>query len=670
MTATVINSASSRARLHRAIATLAIIKVNWDERRDYIANFVPLVGAALREAQEDEVSLGDVQERIHTVFGLLIPQGTLRTLLGRMAREGIVVRSHGVFRRVISALGGFDIAPARENAMRQHEALVDKLVDFACEEFGREWSRDDADTALLGVLESQAEHILQAAVEGQKLVELPRFSHHGEVVVNRFILKLCASDPIGMEYLETVVKGTMLANVLYLPKAFSDGTPKLKGTEIYFDTPFLLRALGFATKELQDPCVELLHLLRGLEAPLRVFEHTVREIEGVLDAAANVYKSGGRGDFPGDVVEYFVSRCSTASDVEMQIASLDARLGEFGVDMISAPDHVEALGLDEVRLEQDLKDTINYRNPDARVKDIKSLTAIDRLRGGELFPRLDQCPAIFVTTNGSLVGASGKFFRDTQGGGGMPLCILDYTLTAIVWLSDPTRAADLPRQQIVANSFAALNPPDRLWRKYLAEIRRLEDQGAISEEQVALLIFSSQARGALMDRTLGDSVAYVEGTVQQVLEFAEAHARAEAEALLAEREGDLAREQNLRRIAEQRVTHATEATERALRERRLSEEQRIHDVAKVAAKWTARVVFAAAALFVVLGSAFATRGFLPAGWSGIAPAFVTAAIILTAVMGVIHLISGLSVSAVVARLEAWLAALLENGARRLFLPND
>jgi hypothetical protein len=666
MTSAATDSASPLVRLERALSTLAILKVNWDQRRDYIENFVPLVAAAVRDSPQDEVSLGDIQQRILLAFGLMIPQGALKTILGRMAREKLIAREHGIYRRRSEALEKFDLAPAREEAKRQHEALVTKLVGFAQDTFGRSWSRDDAEAALLGVLEGQAEHILRAAVEGGGLIELPRLDQHGEVVVNRFILELVKRDPAGLDYLVTVVKGTMLANVLYLPKAFASGTTTLGGTAVYFDTPFLLRALGFTTAELQEPCVELISLLTSQGAPLRVFVHTLREVEAVLASAAAQYRQGSRGDFSGDVVEFFVAGRMSASDVEMQIASLGARLAEFGIEVVPTPNYTEGLGLDEAKLEEMLKHRIRYRNPDARAKDIQSLTAIHRLRAGELFPRLDTCPAIFVTTNSPLVSVSRTFFREEQGGCGTPLCVLDSTLAAIVWLADPRRADDLPRKQLVATSYAALNPSDSLWRKYVAEIRRLREQGTISENQVGLLVFSSQARAELVDRTMGDGDAYAEGTVMQILEFAEAQARAETEAALAHREAELAAERKLRLEAETRASDAATSAGETLR----AHEGRLEDVSKAAAKVVARAALVVATLIVIIGAVLATSDIRPHWLAAFPEAFVGGAVIVAAVLGALHLITGISVKALASRLEAVLATLLEKALRRLLLPRS
>ena len=70
------------------IPSLAILKVNWDEGRDYIENFVPFVAECIRMAPQPEISVGDLQAAVRDTFGINIPQGALQIILGRAARHG------------------------------------------------------------------------------------------------------------------------------------------------------------------------------------------------------------------------------------------------------------------------------------------------------------------------------------------------------------------------------------------------------------------------------------------------------------------------------------------------------------------------------------------------------------------------------------------------------
>jgi hypothetical protein len=114
----------------KAVATLAILKVNWDDERDYIANFVPLVAHCVRESGAEAVSVAEIQERATATFGLRIPQGALKTILRRACQDGLVRRSNNVYRPT-EELSAVNLDPVRESVLRQHAHLVDRLRDFA-----------------------------------------------------------------------------------------------------------------------------------------------------------------------------------------------------------------------------------------------------------------------------------------------------------------------------------------------------------------------------------------------------------------------------------------------------------------------------------------------------------------------------------------------------------
>ena len=160
------------ADLLKAISALAVIKVNWDEDEDYIANFVPIVADCIRRGEHEKISLPDTKALVASDFGLHIPQGALQTILGRMSRDGLLRRRHGAYERIPEALSEFDLGSEREDVVRQHNHLVGLLVDFAAG-VGREWSEEQAERALLGYVEVLAEPVLGAVVDGEPVVELP-----------------------------------------------------------------------------------------------------------------------------------------------------------------------------------------------------------------------------------------------------------------------------------------------------------------------------------------------------------------------------------------------------------------------------------------------------------------------------------------------------------------
>lgn len=428
------------------------------------------------------------------------------------------------------ALNNLSIAKVSANIQRQYEALVAKLMDFCRNRFDVEWTRKQTEHALLSYLQSHSVSILATALGGQSLLDTNERVKHSEFLVNAFIKDLFESDAVGFDFLEAIVKGSMLACELYFP-GMSESNQSFDQLQVYFDTPFLLRALGYAGREIQQPYRELIDLLYGQNVEMRCFDHTYREMLGVLDAVAGALQRIDKlRDAYGEVLGYFVEKRRSASDIEFIISQLPKVLKGFHIEIEQKPLHQRQMSVDEERLESILKEEVRYIRQEALNHDLDALTAIHHLRKGRIVWPIESCEAIFITTNESLARAGVRFFMDVFANNmSIPLCMHHHSFTTIVWLKNPMKAPDLPRKRIISDCYAALNPSDNLWRIYLEEIDQLQQNGDISEEDYNILRFSMAARREIMSVTLGDPEAIVEGTVKQILENAQVAIRRDVE---------------------------------------------------------------------------------------------------------------------------------------------
>lgn len=566
----------------QAITSLAILKVNWDSGRDYIGNFVPFVAECLRQAAQPELTSQDIQAALVEKFGLTIPQAALHTILKRASRYGFVQKERGIYRRDEDALSKLEFTKVRSDVLRQHEALIGKLVLFCNDNYSLSWSDEEAETALLSYIKKSSTPLLAAAVKGQPIAPPQKSVKHADFVISAFILSLQARDPEGFRYLETIVKGSVLANVLLFPD-LGRAKAKFEKIEVYFDTPFLLRALGLAGPQRQAPCRELLDLLYQENADLRCFKHTFHEIWRILDAAAYALRTPLRrraGYY--ETMEYFLQSGYSPSDVELVLARLDQSLRNIRIQIRERPPHEERHTVDERGLESMLREQVRYHSQEALLHDLDSLTAIYRLRRGQLCQRMESCRAIFVTTNVNLVKAGTRYFTQEYDRGGplVPLAMLGDLFGTLVWLKRPMAAPELPLKIVIAECYAALNPSDSLWKRYLSQIDRLETQGDVTEEDYYLLRFSSEARMALMNMTLGDPDWFSDTTVEDILAKTKA-------ALTAEATQRLQAEQERRKEAESRM----EEVEAKSRERELAHRQLIERVSAKIGLWCSRAVF-------------------------------------------------------------------------------
>jgi hypothetical protein len=311
-----------------ALASLAILKVNWDtHQRDYIGNFVPFAAECLRELSSEEVSLQELRELVFEKWGLAIPNGPMRTIMARAAKEGLVEVGQGVYVRLERALQQPSIAPARDRVMREQAELVNKLRGFCLERHGVEWSEEAGEAALLEYASEFAGPILGAALDGRPLPREKESAAAG-YLVNSFVIHLHEGDAVGFESLESVVKGSMLANALYYPDLGAI-SQRLTGVEVFFDTRVVLEALVGNDYE-RRARKELFDLVYELGGQPKLFEDTERELRAVLDNEARSLRRGTVGDRHfGVLTQRLIDRGLEASDLELIIARLPRLLGTF-----------------------------------------------------------------------------------------------------------------------------------------------------------------------------------------------------------------------------------------------------------------------------------------------------------------------------------------------------
>jgi hypothetical protein len=195
---------------------------------------------------------------------------------------------------------------------------------------------------------------------------------------------------------------------------------------------------------------------------------------------------------------------------------------------------------------------------------------------------------------------------------------------------------------LIADSYAALHPNNDLWHRYLDEVTRLRERGDINEEDYHILRFSTVARNALLDATLGSPDAFTEGTVPQILEKARANMR-----------GDM--ERQLRDEANKRV---------AIKEKRHAD--RLTLFAEFVGIGIGRAVYLAIACIFIVGF-YAT---LPPSLPFVADAarlLIQSAVVIFAGIAAWSALEGGTIRALARRVEVWIGNRLSNWLVRVVL---
>ncbi len=502
-----------------SLISLAILKVNWDrERKDYLENFVPLVAESLRALSSDAVSLIDLQATVRGNFGLDLSQSSLKTILGRVKKRGYVRLSNGAYFRDPNALAKLNFRDVQRQVLKQHEALVADLRRFASDKYSLGWTVEDAEDALQSYLAGSERKILTATTFRTMIPEPATKPRSTVFIVAKFVQFCQESHSPSLDYLETIVKGSMLANAIFLHNPASSDH-RFRNTVVYFDTSFIIFALGYAGEPRKAPCHELLNLLNETGAELACFSHTVEEVRGVLNACASKIGRGEIQSAYGPSIEFFLATGKRESDILVYANRLERDIRALRMKIIDKPPFIHSLMIDEKGFGEALASRIDYHERRGPLdRDVASISAIMRLRGSGYYFMIEECRALFVTTNAMLAQTTWDFLMKDATPGAVSPCITDHGLTNLLWLKKPLQAPDLPRKRLIADCYAAAQPSDHLWHSYLEEIDRLEANGSVTSDNVFLLRHTLEAKTALMDKTLGEEEAFVQGTVPEILE--------------------------------------------------------------------------------------------------------------------------------------------------------
>ncbi|MCK6580686.1 MAG: hypothetical protein L6Q98_21550 [Anaerolineae bacterium] len=510
-------------QINPTIVSLAILKINWENKKDYLDIFVPLVAETIRLSHEDIVTAPTLQEEVRAKFGLVIPQNTLKTILNRVRKNGYIRLENRIYYCNREALRGLEDSfyQVQQNVLRAYEDLVYEFTEFCANVLQVSISVEESDSIFQEYLRENA-LILKGQNGGTVIPSAQeRPSKSRRFYIGAFVQHLETTHSSHFASWETIVIGNMLANSVYLPDT-THANRRFQRTSVYFDTSFLIYALGYAGDARKAPCEELLNLLYEVGADLKCFKHTVDEVRGILSACANKIRQGQLKDAYGPSIEYFLLKGFSATDIELYIVQLERDLQSVRIAIVDKPNYREhEYVIDEVKLREALSAELYYFNPDGQAldRDVDSIAAILRLRQGRMPNLIEDCGNVFVTTNSGLARISRNFSFDQRFPDSISPCITDDMLTTILWLKNPHQAANLPRKRIIADYYAAVQPDITTIKQYNAEIEKLSQGKAITQNDYYLLRYSSVAKNGLMQVTHGGEEAVTNVTVKEVLDI-------------------------------------------------------------------------------------------------------------------------------------------------------
>jgi hypothetical protein len=495
------------------LTSLAMLKVNIDQGKDYLDYLRPFIMQILVKQKPNPVTDLTIRAYLRTYFGLEIPERAVQVVLKRLSRDYPLKKEEGIY-RITGTLSDPGIMAEKANADRHIKAVISGLIEFSKRTAKPVETDDEAVTALLAFLSQFNIPCLKAYLRGTAIPTIEGNHDVHIVLVSQYVLHLQRSDPERFDSFLILVQGHMLANALMCPD-LRHAPKTYKGVTFYLDTPLLIRRLGLEGDPKRDAIENLIGLLDNLGASVATFSHSRQELERVLKGASDhVDAASGRGAI---VMEARRSG-RTKSDLLLLAGQIDEKLTKAQIEVKQTPQYIKKFQIDETAFGQVLQDEVSYFNPRAREYDINSVRSIYVLRSGTEPGTVERSKAILVSSNSAFARAAYEYGQRHEESREVSSVITDFSLANMAWLKAPMGAPSLPTTEILAFSYAALQPSKELLNKYLTEIERLERQGKITARDHQLLRSSCLAQDELMSLTLGSEDALTEETITETLQ--------------------------------------------------------------------------------------------------------------------------------------------------------
>lgn len=503
------------------LVSTAMISSIWEKQhKDSLDIMLPF----LKYAISKETSIGhavDVQKVIDVFqreFGYeKIPHNVMLTMLNRLSPT-VLTKRKGTYTLVASLDNETADFEKRRTLYKDHREQVGAaLSTFMNENIHNLSLRYDNETALSALTNFFVVNGLVVAQTPEQL-SLLRKDKDGKVnyCIGRFLVEEHKKGSALFDYITDMVKGFFVSTAIsFQPENATLSQAKFKNLRCYLDTRVILDALGLRLVNSQKAALELFDMLRGEQATICCFEHTIAEVRDIIKAYKNSLLN------PGNTVhtlERWDEQNYTADRVSRYLVLLEKKIEELGIEIVPSPTNIDSKvrGLNTVQFKKSLKEQVRYGSFEARKHDILSVLGVMHFRAGRVAYELEKCGHIFVTTNIPLIGVTNTCLYDADAG--VSPAIADTTMSAIVWFKCSNSHKDYPLHKLIENALLALEPSHTLLKEFYTVVDQLQADGGVSSEEAAIIRTDIQIRRELNDIVCGDSSQIDKDTVNKMRE--------------------------------------------------------------------------------------------------------------------------------------------------------
>ena len=302
---------------------------------------------------------------------------------------------------------------------------------------------------------------------------------------------------------------------------------------LYLDTPVILKILGLNTVEMQESYLMLIKQLKERNNVLKIFRHTFDELYDILcDCERWIENPLYKAQYASPALKTFIEKKFTTKEVGLFIEHLADKLHEVGIE-IDDTDYYDSsynyLQIDDTVIRNEIiefykKNTpgFAYETKEQTIeRDVKSISAIFKLRRKKIYNSYKSAKFLFITTNTSLAYISKKSTKieNPSYRYGIYPCITDVVLGTDIWISSPIeKVSTFSRKKLLADCSAAIQPTDQLISKLSDSIEKLYREQRLSYNDYYLLKSRAFKENYIVNKTLNDENVFSDRITEEILE--------------------------------------------------------------------------------------------------------------------------------------------------------
>lgn len=366
---------------------------------------------------------------------------------------------------------------------------------------------------------------IDISIDRLRIDAISRKTSEAFYYIARFIAEGQIHNTVEYKYILDLVKGYYLETVLYLqPDNGNLMSANYKAVVFYYDTPFLLRLLGYQSEQEKRKAESLHEMLKRQNASFRYFPQTRNEIINILTAYKYSINSNVLSNRTLDGLD---AKHYIESDVDRLKNNFQVTLSrKYGIELTELPNYSqksngsvdERFVINEKDAELFVRNKVGHYRPESLEADIDSAIAIHKLRNGFEGNRIENCRHLFVTTNIEFVNAFNQYYRREIDSDNFDLTIDVGRLAAITWVKSNNIDADIPELQLLENAYSAQQPTPELIEKMSEVLSKMEAEGILSYEEAVSIRSDHFVRKELLLKSNGQVEKITEPFVEQIRE--------------------------------------------------------------------------------------------------------------------------------------------------------